>query len=265
MTTELLLPDGAVHSAKHQAARECNHLWRCALGVLPHAGHAEDGAAGLAAQYVATLEARAASAGLNIDFLRAFYCAACRTPFLPGVSCKVRVHARGAHSRVQTALRRRRKRRRSDDSGSTLNSTTEEHSGPVKVTLPAQEVAYTCFACESAVMIAAGTQKQKGIKLSKQEKERAQRRRQRVADAAVASARKTKANAQTRALEGGQERKRKLNKGEAGAGASSLRPVIAPVPATFIGEHDGRSKKKRKKKKAEGGSSGGLSKFLGSL
>ena len=29
----VLLPDGAVHSAKHQAARECNHLWRCALGM----------------------------------------------------------------------------------------------------------------------------------------------------------------------------------------------------------------------------------------
>ena len=50
----------------------------------------EDQPAGsLASHYVRQLEVRASAAAIDITFLRAFYCQACRTPFLPGVTRRV--------------------------------------------------------------------------------------------------------------------------------------------------------------------------------
>ena len=249
----LFLPEGAPHTAKHQAAQECNHLWRCALAVLPYedGGREDQPAGGLASHYVRQLEVRASAAAIDITFLRAFYCQACRTPFLPGVTCRVRLHARGRDSAVQKRLQQRKNKR---NNGASAGKSDE---------IPVQEVAYTCRTCDSTVLIAGGTRKQRHLKHTKRLQERAQKKSQDSSAAAIAAARDQKAKAkasmapQDPVKEHGDLRSNKIG----ASGNHGARPVSS-APASFIGERAGRPKKKRKKKSSQ---PSGLSKFLGSL
>ena len=225
----LLIPEGPVHSAKHQAACEINHLWRLALAVLPK----DPG--GLSAGYVRQLEARAASSEVDTTFLKGFYCGGCKTPFLPGLTCTVKLHHRNRGSQARVLNRRRARK-----SGIPLSSEN----------IPTQEVAYCCMECGHTVCITGGTQKQQNIKLLKRKIDRDAKRQVHRAQSMTSTPDRNQDK--SRNIEDGKKRVRE-----------DVSPPKSSTPASFIGEQQGRKKKKKKKTSATSGSA--LSKFLGSL
>ena len=222
---ELLVPAGSKHSQAHLEAHRVNHLWRCALGVLPHSRP-------LARAYTRALCASADAGGLDVDFARSCFCAACYLPFVPGVTCRVALHRRGTGSQAHARARRHARRARAAPSDFA----------------PAQEVAYTCLDCGHITAISGGSQKQHQKKLQK-------RREQRRACALVASEAK-------QSHDRNRKRQREKEAAAAAAAAAAAQPEKL-VPRTSLLDVPPRRKKKKKKKAPDPPS--GLTAFLGSL
>lgn len=122
----LLIPTGATQSTSFQDTCKVNHLWRLALSTL----HLHQT---LSCDYVREMISVAKRSSLDINFVQSCYCNHCYLIFVPGITCQVSHHKRGASSRAYRRASRIAKKK---------------HMATCDIA-PLSEMSYQCLRCDS--------------------------------------------------------------------------------------------------------------------